>query len=138
MVAATEHRLADGVVVDCMNPGETDIIYKEIFDDKVYARHGIEISDGDTVIDIGANIGLFALFAKQEGSRAKIYCFEPAPETKEILGEPKEEVLGEQEDQLQNLMTKDTIISPTEEEDIEEEVIFVVDQSEFESNYEVD
>jgi hypothetical protein len=64
--------------------------------------------------------------------------FEPAPETKEILGEPKEEVLGEQEDQLQNLMTKDTIISPTEEEDIEEEVIFVVDQSEFESNYEVD
>ena len=35
-------------------------------------------------------------------------------------------------------MTKDTIISPTEEEDIEEEVIFVVDQSEFESNYEVD
>lgn len=63
--------------------------------------------------------------------------FEPAPETKEILGEPKEEVLGEQEDQLQDLITKDITTSPTEE-DIEEEVIFVVDQSEFESNYEVD
>lgn len=85
MVAATEHTLADGVVVDCMNPGETDIIYKEIFDDKVYARHGIKISDGDTVIDIGANIGLFALFAKQKGARAKVYCFEPAPETFRIL-----------------------------------------------------
>jgi len=85
MVAATEHTLADGVVVDCMNPGETDIIYKEIFDDKVYARHGIKISDGDTVIDIGANIGLFALFAKQKGASAKVYCFEPAPETFSIL-----------------------------------------------------
>ncbi len=81
MVAATEHTLPDGSLIDCMNPGETEIIYREIFDEKVYARHGIVVGDGDTVLDIGANIGLFALFVSRSGARAKLFCFEPAPAT---------------------------------------------------------
>jgi FkbM family methyltransferase len=85
MATATEHMLPDGSVVDCMNPGETEIIYREIFDDLVYARHGIEIRDGDTVLDIGANIGLFALFVSRSGARATLFCFEPAPATFAVL-----------------------------------------------------
>lgn len=85
MATATEHVLPDGSVVDCMNPGETEIIYREIFADRVYARHGIEIRDGDTVVDIGANIGLFALFVDRSGARANILCFEPAPATFAVL-----------------------------------------------------
>lgn len=85
MVTSTEHVLPDGSVVDCMNPGETEIIYREIFDERVYARHGIEIRDGDTIIDIGANIGLFALFVNRSGARANILCFEPAPATFAVL-----------------------------------------------------
>lgn len=85
MVTATEHTLPDGSVVDCMNPGETEIIYREIFGDRVYARHGIDIRDGDTVIDIGANIGLFALFVNRSGILANLLCFEPAPATFAVL-----------------------------------------------------
>jgi FkbM family methyltransferase len=85
MVAATEHTLPDGSLIDCMNPSETEIIYREIFDEQVYARHGIEIRDGDTVLDIGANIGLFALFVSRSGARAHLFCFEPAPATFAVL-----------------------------------------------------
>jgi FkbM family methyltransferase len=39
-----------------------------------------------TVIDVGANIGLFALeVLKRAGGRARIHCFEPIPETFELL-----------------------------------------------------
>lgn len=70
--------------------------------------------------------------------------FEPAPETKEILGEPKEEVLGEQDDLAaaindlgSELEVQSTPQDPQDPQD-SEEVVFVVDQSEFESDYEVD
>ncbi len=60
--------------------------------------------------------------------------FEPAPETKEILGEPREEeVLGEQDDLVQAVEPV-----PSLESEEPDEVVFVVDQSEFESDYEVD
>jgi len=85
LVTTSEHLLPDGSVVDCMNPGETEIVYREIFDDHIYSRHGIEIRDGDTVFDIGANIGLFALFVSRSGADARLFCFEPAPATFEVL-----------------------------------------------------
>lgn len=62
--------------------------------------------------------------------------FEPAPETKEILGEPREEeVLGEQD--LAPATDAQDMPDPLEQAE-SEEVVFVVDQSEFESDYEVD
>ena len=32
-------------------------IYNEIFQDDCYGKHGIRIADGDTVVDVGANVG---------------------------------------------------------------------------------
>lgn len=62
--------------------------------------------------------------------------FEPAPETKEILGEPREdEVLGEQ-DVAEPDELGDAIMSL--EDEPQEEKVFVIDQKEFESDYEVD
>lgn len=62
--------------------------------------------------------------------------FEPAPEMKDILGEPKgEEILGEQEVQP----ASDDVEAVVDIQDEEpEEVLFVIDQSEFEDDYEVD
>ena len=40
--------------------GETKFIFKEIFHNHCYEKHGISIADGDVVFDVGANIGLFA------------------------------------------------------------------------------
>ena len=57
---------------------------------------------------------------------------EPAPEERELLWEPRsEDILGEQ-DPASDLPA----LEPTEDSD--EEVVFVIDQEEFEKDYEVD
>lgn len=50
-----------------------------------YEREGFQINNDDTVIDIGAHIGLFALFASQFCKDGMIYCFEPVKENYDIL-----------------------------------------------------
>jgi FkbM family methyltransferase len=59
---------------------ETDFLYREIFVDRIYARHGIELRPEARVVDIGANIGMFSLFVKLECPSARVYAFEPARE----------------------------------------------------------
>lgn len=50
-----------------------------------YVRSGFEIRDTDIVIDVGAHIGLFALFSSQFCKNGEIYCFEPVKENFELL-----------------------------------------------------
>lgn len=50
-----------------------------------YAKPGFEIKNNDVVIDIGAHIGLFALFSFQFCKNGKIYCFEPVKENFDLL-----------------------------------------------------
>jgi FkbM family methyltransferase len=42
-----------------------------------YERYGCVIEKGDVVVDIGANVGIFANAAYHKGA-SKIYCFEPS------------------------------------------------------------
>src|SRR4051812_11915781 len=37
-------------------------IYRDIFEDQCYRRHGVSVRDGDCVLDVGANTGLFVLY----------------------------------------------------------------------------
>ena len=67
----------------CLNEPEARATLDEIFVDKLYLQEGISISPGDTVFDIGANIGVFTLCAAQQGAR--VYAFEPVPSTFEVL-----------------------------------------------------
>lgn len=50
-----------------------------------YSSPGFELHESDTVMDIGAHIGLFTLFASQFCKNGKIYCFEPVKENYEML-----------------------------------------------------
>lgn len=50
-----------------------------------YDRTGFEIRDTDIVIDVGAHIGLFALYSSQFCKNGKIYCFEPVKENFDLL-----------------------------------------------------
>ena len=60
--AVCDYVLPNGMEIVHLNQYETDYVYEEIFQDRSYLRHGIHLNDGDTVIDIGANVGLFSLF----------------------------------------------------------------------------
>lgn len=68
-----------------MNASETWLIHDEIFGERIYERGGVSIRDGDTVIDIGANIGLFLLYATDHFDKLRIVCFEPIPDTFSVL-----------------------------------------------------
>ena len=84
---AQNYELPNNMVIRHLNKAETDHFYKDIFEDNVYYKHGIKINKGDIVFDVGANIGLFTLFAHDKCKDATIYSFEPAPPLFEILKE---------------------------------------------------
>ncbi len=50
-----------------------------------YLQHGIGIKDGDIVLDIGANVGVFSLRSAQKGQNVSVYSFEPIPDIHEVL-----------------------------------------------------
>jgi amino acid adenylation domain-containing protein/FkbM family methyltransferase len=77
---ATLLDLPDGTPVVQRNRGETEFLYGEIFTGRGYLRHGITIGPGDRVFDVGANIGLFTLFAGREAPGVTVYAFEPIPQ----------------------------------------------------------
>ena len=78
-------RLPNGMTIDHHGSFQTSIIYKEVFEDEVYLKHGITLKDGDVVFDVGANIGLFTLFVNRICPTAQIYAFEPLPPNFELL-----------------------------------------------------
>lgn len=57
---------------------ETDFLYDEIFVRHAYLRHGITHEPGDTVFDIGANIGMFTMYVAHRYPGVRVYAFEPA------------------------------------------------------------
>ena len=77
--ARGRHALPNGMAVFALDRTETDYIFQEIFEDRLYLRHGIELCEDATVFDVGANIGLFSLFVRQEAPRARVFAFEPIP-----------------------------------------------------------
>lgn len=80
------YTLPNGLHIAHQSAFQTNILYPEIFDSEVYLRHGITLTSGDFVFDVGANIGLFTLFvARKCSNNAHIYAFEPSPPTFEVL-----------------------------------------------------
>jgi FkbM family methyltransferase len=68
-----------------------------IFQEQEYAIPTRYLPSGAiSVVDIGANVGLFALFIKSVRSDCRVYCFEPAPHTIQLL----QSNLGHLEDTL--------------------------------------
>ena len=80
MTAATMRtlRLSDGLEVFCLNPDETRFVHGEVFGERCYLQHGIELRDGDCVFDVGANIGRMTQVLLELGN--KVIAFEPQPD----------------------------------------------------------
>jgi len=60
-------------------------IFNEVLIHKIYNPLGFEIKKGDVVLDIGAHVGTFSIFASEIAS--KVYSFEPTQENFKILRE---------------------------------------------------
>ncbi|MFD9064162.1 FkbM family methyltransferase [Kitasatospora purpeofusca] len=71
--------LPDGRPIAEANANETRELYDEIVTRNLYLRHGLRLCDGDLVVDVGANIGMFALFAAAQASKVTVHAFEPVP-----------------------------------------------------------
>ena len=67
------------------NATETEFVFKEVFENRIYFRHGIALAKGDCVWDIGANIGLFTMFLQENFEEISVHAFEPSPRIFEIL-----------------------------------------------------
>jgi 31-O-methyltransferase len=61
----------------CVSPAQARLLWPQV---KGYFRHDLCLQAGDTVIDVGANIGLFSLLASQWGALPlRIVAVEPVP-----------------------------------------------------------
>jgi FkbM family methyltransferase len=77
--------LPNGMEIAYQSRMEAEHIYEDIFDKKIYLRHGVALRDGATVFDVGGNLGLFTLFVHHKCRDPKTYTFEPAPPLFRIL-----------------------------------------------------
>jgi predicted rRNA methylase YqxC with S4 and FtsJ domains len=50
-------------------------VYKEIWFDHEYSRYGVEVEKNDIVVDCGANVGFFTLYALDKGAK-HVYSIE--------------------------------------------------------------
>lgn len=78
-------RLPDGTPFRCVNKLEMDFMYKDIFEVGVNTNELIQYADGDTILDVGANIGLFLHYVTKKCRNAKLYAFEPIPRIFDVL-----------------------------------------------------
>lgn len=74
-----EYRLPNGLEILCVSQAEAAALYHEIFTQRCWLEGGVRLRDGDTVVDVGANIGLSTLFFHHERRDVRLVSFEPAP-----------------------------------------------------------
>jgi FkbM family methyltransferase len=58
---------------------------REVFVQREYTRPGYEINQADVVVDVGGNIGSFALFAATWAPAGKVVALEPVAENFDLL-----------------------------------------------------
>jgi FkbM family methyltransferase len=69
----------------CLDELTARYCYDEIYIENDYLGHGITLSPGDTVVDVGANIGLFPRYLAKAAQGVKVHAFEPVPDIYEAL-----------------------------------------------------
>ena len=67
------------------DPSQLWFQLEEIVEQRTYLRHGIRVGDGDVVLDIGANVGVAAVFFASECGAGLVHSFEPVPPLFELL-----------------------------------------------------
>ena len=63
------------------NAADTRYIFDEVFGAEIYHHDKLELSDDPIILDVGANIGLYAIWAHRKYRPQSIYCYEASPRT---------------------------------------------------------
>lgn len=77
-------QLRNGIVFEGGSTSQLLVVTDEIFFDNVYALDEVVIEKGDIVVDIGANIGIFDVYAATQGA-GHIYAYEPLPSNVDLI-----------------------------------------------------
>ena len=85
--------LPNGMVVTCHQKHEVPLVQLEV---QSYFGNGVQLKPGDTMFDVGANIGLFSLAAYHHCDRdLRIFAFEPVAAIFDLLQANCERNAGE-------------------------------------------
>lgn len=85
-IVCSSSQLPNGLRIKHVSKPDVPFLYREVFEEQSYIQHGISLGKGDTVLDIGANIGLFALWASERvGAPGRVVAIEPLPPCYEAL-----------------------------------------------------
>lgn len=79
---------------------EVRLIYKEVFSQDCYFQHGIQLEEDDIVVDVGANIGMFAAKVLRSKPRVRYFGLEPVPRVFECLSKNMERLGKESRHQI--------------------------------------
>lgn len=68
-------KLSSGLLIEVINVNGLRI-HNEIYIQNIYEDGSVKINEGDVVLDVGANIGVFSLYASDKKA-SHVYSFEP-------------------------------------------------------------
>lgn len=78
--------LRSGLVITHVDP-DIELAFEEIWIRRDYARPGFDVRPGDVVIDIGAHVGLFTLYAAHRARARRVISYEPSSAAFRLLQE---------------------------------------------------
>ena len=63
------------------NDADTQFLYDETFVSQIYHHKEMRIPDRPTIMDVGANVGVYTIWAHRQYRPQAIYCYEASPRT---------------------------------------------------------
>jgi len=79
--------LSKDTAIYCLVPSEATMLDDHI---EGYFNHGINIKEGDVVVDVGANIGVLGIRLSKKYNKIKVHSFEPIPNIFKVLEKNRE------------------------------------------------
>lgn len=84
---AARFALPDGRKLACTNLPQTAVLWQEITERSPYGQSVRGLGPGDVIIDVGANVGLTAIFFADQVPGVRVIAFEPAAECYDCLAD---------------------------------------------------
>jgi 31-O-methyltransferase len=87
MTPAADSTVPRRVPLRHYDPAQLIFQVRETMYERTYLRHGIEVRPGDVVLDVGANVGVAAVFFAAECHAGLVHSFEPISPLYQLLCE---------------------------------------------------